>query len=78
MPISEKDITRSAKLLVMQYGERAGFEMRRRMMALVALGDFECAELWRRILEAICALGPEATPVRGDSHPTLPASESRL
>lgn len=56
MPITERDIRRSASLLLIQYGERAAIEMKRRTRALAELGDLEGADLWRRIVDAISAM----------------------
>jgi hypothetical protein len=62
MPITEEHIRDSARLLLMQYGERAATVMRRRTRELAARGDAEGAEVWRRILAAIASMRGDAVP----------------
>ena len=51
--MDERDIYRSAKLLVDQYGADAAGQAGARAEAMIARGDMEGAAAWRRIIRAI-------------------------
>ncbi len=51
--IDDRDIYRSAKLLIGRYGDGAAIEAMKRVDALAAQGDAEGKVVWLRILEAV-------------------------
>ena len=56
MPVNERDIWRSAKLLVDQHGRDAPVHAAQRADALLASGNMEGQAVWLRILKAVEAL----------------------
>jgi hypothetical protein len=51
--VSEKDIWRSARLLIDQHGDAATFEASTKADAMLEAGDLEGQRVWLRILNAI-------------------------
>jgi hypothetical protein len=51
--ISDRDIYRSAQVLVNRYGEDAGVEAAERLDAMLEAGDPDGAAVWKRILRAV-------------------------
>ncbi len=56
MPVNERDIWRSAKVLIDQHGRNAPVHAAQRADELLASGDMEGQALWKRILKAVEAL----------------------
>jgi len=51
--MDEKDIYRSAKLLIDQFGDDAPIEVAMRADALLENGDLDGVAVWKRVLRAI-------------------------
>jgi len=54
--MNEKDVYRSAKLLIDQYGADAPVHAAMRADVMLARGDMDGAAVWRRIATAILAI----------------------
>jgi 3-hydroxyacyl-CoA dehydrogenase len=54
--ITDRDIYRSAQVLVKRYGHDAEFEAAERCDAMIEAGDPEGLAVWKRILRAVDAL----------------------
>ncbi|MDH3700042.1 MAG: hypothetical protein OEU46_01905 [Alphaproteobacteria bacterium] len=52
-PMDDKDIYRSAKLFLEQYGADVPIHAAMRIDALIAAGDVQGVSVWKRVLRAI-------------------------
>jgi hypothetical protein len=64
MPIDDRDIYRSAHLLISLHGENATAKVREKLDAMRQKGDNAGAEVWSRIIVAIVELGAPPTDAR--------------
>jgi hypothetical protein len=63
--ITECDIWRTARALIGQYCDHAAIHAAQRAGALLAEGDLEGCRVWKRVLQAINAIG-QARPTEGE------------
>ena len=66
--VDDKDVWRSAQVLVKRYGEDAGFEAAKRVDAILEAGDPEGAAAWKRILKAVDELVNKERPAGATTH----------
>ena len=60
--MDERDIWRSARVLLDQYGLDAAIQAAMKADAMLERGDLKGAAVWRRIIEAINALTDTTNP----------------
>jgi len=65
MPVNDPDIWRAAKLVVDRHGEEAPIHAAQRADELMAIGDTEGWEVWKRISRAVDEL-LRAEPLPGE------------
>jgi hypothetical protein len=66
--VDDKDVWRSAQILVKRYGETAGFEAAKRVDAMLEEGDPDGAAAWKRILKAVDELQAKERPAGATTH----------
>jgi len=66
--VSDRDIWRSAHILIKQHGADAAVHAAMKADKLLAVGDVEGAAVWKRIVQAISELQSQEPPAGAARH----------